>query len=58
MSSSRSDARAEQLPWPAKGAASTEIKALKEAHTMEVRALKKEHQTASKEAIFEERRKQ
>ena len=53
----RSDTRAEQSPRPAKGAASTEIKALKEAHTTEVRALKKEHQTALKEAIFEERRK-
>ena len=55
--SARSDARAEQSPRPAKGAASTEIKALKEAHATEIRALKKEHQTAQKEAVFEERRK-
>ena len=37
---------------------STEIKALKEAHATEVGALKKEHQIALKEAIFEEHRKQ
>ena len=57
--SARSDARAEQSPRPAnaKGAASTEIKALKEAHATEVSALKKEHQTALKEVVFEERRK-
>ena len=41
----RSDARAEQPPRPAKGAVSTAIKALKEAHATDVRALKKEHQT-------------
>ena len=34
-----------------------EIKALKEAHATEVRALKKEHQTALKEEFFEECRK-
>ena len=44
--SARSDARAEQLARPAKGAASTEVKALKQAHSTEVRALKKEHKTA------------
>ena len=55
--STRSDARAEQSPRPTKGAASTEIKALKEAHAPEVRALKKEHQTALREHLFEERRK-
>ena len=57
MLSIRSDARAEQSPRPTKGAASTEIKALKEAHATEVRALSKEHQTALKEALFEECRK-
>ena len=55
--SARSDARAEQSPRPAKGAASTDIKSLKKAHATEVRALKKEHQTALKEAAFEERRR-
>ena len=56
--STRSDTRAEQSPRPTKGAAlSTLIKALKQAHTTEVGALKKEHQTALKEACFEERRK-
>ena len=58
LSSASNDARAEQSPRPAKGAASTKIKALKEAHATEVRALKKEHQTAQKEAVFEERGKQ
>ena len=53
----RSDARAEQSPRPTKGAASTGIKALKQAHATEVRALKKEHQIAPREALFEERRK-
>ena len=57
MLSARSDARVEQSPRPTKGAASTEIKALKEAHATEVRALQKEHQTALKQTIFEERRK-
>ena len=55
--STRRDARAEQSPRPTKGAASTKIKALKEAHATEVVALKKKHQTALKEAPFEERRK-
>ena len=55
--STRSDARAEQSPRPTKGAVSTEIKALKEANATGVRALKKEHQTALKDALFEERRK-
>ena len=41
MSSARSDARAEQSPRPAKGAASTEIKALNKASAMDVCALKK-----------------
>ena len=54
--SARSVARAEQSPRPAKGAASTEIKAL-EAHDTVVRALKKEHQSVLKEVVFEERRK-
>ena len=57
MLSTTSDTRAEQSPRLAKGATSTEIKALKEAHATEVRTLKKEHQTALKEAVFEERRK-
>ena len=56
MLSARSDAKAEQSPRPAKGAVSTEIKALKDAHATDVRALKKEHQAAPKEAVFEERR--
>ena len=43
--SARSDAKAEQSPHTAKGAASTEMKALKGAHATEVRAVKKEHQT-------------
>ena len=46
-----------QSPRPTKGVASTEIKALKEANATEVGALKKEHQAALKEALFEERRK-
>ena len=54
--STRSDARAEQSPCPTKGVVSTEIKVLKEVHTMEVLALKKEHQTALKKALFEDRR--
>ena len=53
--STRSDARAQPSPRPTKGAVSSEIKALKEAHATEVRALQKEHQTALKEALFEER---
>ena len=55
--STRSDAREGQSPRPTKGAAGTEIKALKEAHATEVCALKKEHQPALNEALFEERRK-
>ena len=55
--SASSDARAKQSPRPAKGATSTEIKALKEAHATEVHALKREHQSALKEAAFEERPK-
>ena len=51
LSTSR-DARAGQSPRPTKGAASTEIKALTEAHATELRALKKEHQIALKEALF------
>ena len=57
MLSARSDAKAKHSPRPAKGAASTEIKALKEAHTTEAHALKSEHRTALKEAVFEEHRK-
>ena len=57
MLSTRSDPRAEQSPRPTKGAASTEITALKDAHGREVRALKKEKQTALKEALFEGHRK-
>ena len=53
----RSDTRAEQSPAPTQGPTSMEITALKEAHATEVRALKKDHQTASKEEFFEERRK-
>ena len=37
---------------------STDVKALKEAHTTEAGALKKEHQAAPKDAVFEECRKQ
>ena len=40
--STRSDARAEQSPRSTKGAASTKIKVVKEAHAPEARALKKE----------------
>ena len=51
------DASAERLPGLAKGAISTEIMALKEAHATEVRALKKEHLPTLKHATFEEQRK-
>ena len=55
--SARSDTWAHQSPRPAKGAASIEIQAHKEAHATDVRTLKKEHQSALKEAIFEQRSK-